>query len=95
MSRYIENPHIFNGFKYDLRIYILITSVDPLRIYIYKNGIVRFCTQKYNTRTKNCKKKYMHLTNFAVNKKNSKFVYNELAEVNIIIRMTERVVNGH
>jgi len=94
VSRYIENPHVFNGFKYDLRIYILVTSFDPLRIYIYKNGIVRFATQKYNTSPKCTKKKFVHLTNFAVNKKNSKFKYNEEAEVYFIIRKMERVVNG-
>ena len=37
ISKYI-NPHLINGFKYDLRIYILVTSFNPLIIYIYKNG---------------------------------------------------------
>ena len=75
------NPHTLNEYKYDLRIYVLVTSYDPLKIYIYKNGLVRFATQKYNTLAKCCKKRFMHLTNFAVNKKNSKFQYNEEAEV--------------
>ena len=35
ISEYISNPHLINNFKYDLRIYILVTSYDPLRIYFF------------------------------------------------------------
>ena len=41
---YISNPHLLNNFKYDLRVYVLITSIDPLRVYMYKDGLVRFAT---------------------------------------------------
>ena len=34
-SEYINNPHLINNFKYDLRIYIVVTSYDPLRIYMF------------------------------------------------------------
>lgn len=45
ISKYIQNPHLINGYKYDLRIYILVTSFDPLVIYMYKNGLIkRNCT---------------------------------------------------
>ena len=48
VSEYISNPLLFNGFKFDLRIYVAITSVNPLRIYIYEEGLTRFATCKYN-----------------------------------------------
>ena len=43
-SNYIVNPHLINGFKYDLRVYVLVTSFNPLKIYIYNDGLVRFAT---------------------------------------------------
>lgn len=77
VSRYIMNPHLINGLKYDLRVYVLVTSFNPLTIYIYNDGLVRFATEKYNLDPGNINKKFVHLTNFSINKKNvSKFVKN-------------------
>ena len=62
--------------KYDLRVYVLVTSYNPLKVYIYNDGLVRFATEKYSADPKALSKKYVHLTNFSVNKKNSNFVKN-------------------
>ena len=50
------------------------SSFDPLRIFVYDNGLARFATEKYSTSNKSCKVKYIHLTNFAINKKAPKFI---------------------
>ena len=77
---YIHNPLTFNGYKFDLRIYVALTSVNPLRIYIYDEGLVRFATCKYQSQPSqqgfSKASKFMHLTNFSVNKKNLNFVSN-------------------
>jgi tubulin polyglutamylase TTLL4 len=75
--RYIMNPHLINGLKYDLRVYVLVTSFCPLKVYLYNDGLVRFATEPYNTDPRNINQKFIHLTNFSINKKNTKFVKNE------------------
>ncbi len=72
VSQYVSNPHLIDGYKYDLRIYVLVTSFDPLKVYLFKEGLVRFATEKYTT--KNLKKNYIHLTNYSVNKKAEGYV---------------------
>ena len=47
VSRYIDNPLLINGLKFDIRLYVLLTSIDPLRIYIYNEGLVRFACDPY------------------------------------------------
>lgn len=44
---YIERPLIINGAKFDLRLYVYITCLDPLRIYFYRDGLVRFASVPY------------------------------------------------
>ena len=53
ISRYLCNPLLINGHKFDLRLYVLVTSYEPLRIYIFKEGLVRFASVEYNTRASN------------------------------------------
>ena len=47
VSEYIKNPMLINGYKFDLRIYVAITSINPLRVYRFKNGLVRFASEIY------------------------------------------------
>lgn len=63
-QEYIESA-LIDGIKFDLRIYALIASVRPLRIYVYRDGIARFCSEKAEAHTI-----YSELTNTAINKKN-------------------------
>lgn len=69
VQRYIHKPYLIDGFKFDLRIYVLVMSVDPLKAYIYKEGMARFATDKYKApKNSNLGNLYMHLTNYAINK---------------------------
>jgi tubulin polyglutamylase TTLL6/13 len=64
-----------------MRIYALIAGCDPLRIYIFNEGLVRFATEIYQeVDPTNIDNLYMHLTNYAINKDNPKYVFNESLE---------------
>ena len=43
---------------------------------MYNDGLVRFATEKYSNDPRKLQKKYVHLTNFSINKKNTNFVKN-------------------
>lgn len=72
IQKYLPNPYLIDGHKFDLRIYVLVSGVDPLRVYIYEEGLVRMATCKYTLN--NTKNRFIHLTNYAVNKKSKAFV---------------------
>lgn len=71
ISSYIFNPHLINNKKYDLRIYVVITNFNPLKIYVYKEGLVRFASENYDAL--NHYNKYMHLTNYSLNKESENY----------------------
>ena len=48
VQRYLERPLCFCGYKLDLRIYVLLVSAKPLRLYWFNDCLVRFATQKYD-----------------------------------------------
>lgn len=77
ISEYIQNPHLINGKKYDLRVYVMVTSYDPLMIYVYKEGLVRFATQKYSVDPESLKDRFVHLTNYSINKKSEDYIKNK------------------
>ncbi|XP_076007517.1 tubulin polyglutamylase TTLL7 [Genypterus blacodes] len=81
VQEYLDKPFLMEGYKFDLRIYILVTSCDPLRIFLYKDGLVRMGTEKYHAPSEaNLSQLYMHLTNYSVNKHNENFERDETVD---------------
>lgn len=76
-QEYLEAPYLIDNKKWDLRIYVLVTSYNPVRIYVFHNGLVRFCTEDYDICSSS---RFSHLTNFSVNKQSGQFIYSESHE---------------
>ena len=76
INRYLDKPHLINKKKYDLRIYVLVTSFSPLKIYLYQNGLVRFATEDY--RQGDYDNIYVHVTNYSINKNNINYKSNQI-----------------
>lgn len=77
VQKYVD-PLIIDGFKFDMRIYVLVTSVVPLTIYMYKEGLSRLATEPYEKPTdQNISDVYKHLTNYSINKLSNKFEYSK------------------
>lgn len=66
LQKYIENPLIVNKRKFDLRIWVLVTDVNPLTIWFWKKPYVRFPAADYNA--DNLNDRFIHLTNNSVAK---------------------------
>lgn len=77
VSRYISNPLLIQGLKFDLRIYVLVTSFDPLRAFIYREGLTRFASKPYNTDEASLGDSFVHLTNYSINKSAENFQENQ------------------
>eukprot|EP00820_Chromera_velia_P007819 Cvel_4144.t1-p1 / transcript=Cvel_4144.t1 / gene=Cvel_4144 / organism=Chromera_velia_CCMP2878 / gene_product=Probable beta-tubulin polyglutamylase, putative / transcript_product=Probable beta-tubulin polyglutamylase, putative / location=Cvel_scaffold177:107363-119403(+) / protein_length=1059 / sequence_SO=supercontig / SO=protein_coding / is_pseudo=false len=77
ITRYIARPFLIDNLKFDLRLYVLIAGCDPLRIFLHRDGLVRFATLPYATPTqRNIARSCMHLTNYAINKCSGHFRQN-------------------
>ncbi|CAG0914114.1 unnamed protein product [Notodromas monacha] len=76
---YVQDPLTIDGYKLDLRIYVLVTSVCPLRLYMYSEGLTRFATIPYaKADRENLSNHFLHLTNYTINKTSSAYSRDEL-----------------
>lgn len=74
VQSYIEHPMLISRKKFDLRLYVVVTSIEPLRAYLCREGIVRLCTEKYaRPAVHNINNHFVHLTNYSVNKANGEW----------------------
>ena len=70
----MTKPYLIDGFKFDLRLYVLINGIAPLRMYMYQDGLARFATVPYKSpNPQNMNNLCMHLTNYAINKTSEDF----------------------
>lgn len=75
---YIDDPFLIDNLKFDLRLYVLLYGINPLKIYLFDDGLARFATNKYvSAKESDLKDLFMHLTNYSINKNSAAFVQNQ------------------
>ncbi|XP_074044136.1 putative tubulin polyglutamylase TTLL2 isoform X2 [Macrotis lagotis] len=75
VQKYITNPFLIARYKCDLRIYVCVAGFQPLTIYLYQEGLVRFATEKFDL--SNLKNICAHLTNSSINKTGASYKKNK------------------
>lgn len=80
VQQYLSRPMLIQGAKFDLRLYVLVTSFNPLKVYIYPDGLVRFASVKYNNDINYLSDRFMHLTNYSINKTSANYTNSDCAD---------------
>lgn len=66
VQRYLPNPYLIGGKKFDIRTYVLVTSFNPLKAYLYREGFARLSGTRFSLDS--ISDTYVHLTNVAIQK---------------------------
>ena len=62
VSRYVKDPLLINNKKFDMRAYILVTGMNPLRIYFYRDGYIKIAVKDFTFNHKFIKDGCVHIT---------------------------------
>ena len=74
ITKYIHNAHLFNNRKYHLRLYLVITSIIPLKIYLYQNGQIVKASHNFTLDLNKIDDIQSYITNNYVNKNKDGYV---------------------
>ena len=66
VQRYIDRPFLIDGFKFDLRLYVVVTQFHPLEAFLSRLGLTRIASRRYSTNEQDRTNRQIHLTNTAV-----------------------------
>ena len=81
IQKYIENPLIINGRKFDIRQWVLVTDLNPLTIWLFETPYVRFGAENYHI--DDFKNVFSQLTGNSIAKHSEKF-NTEILLLNIV-----------
>ena len=70
VQEYLANPHTIRGHKYVLRLYVLISSLEPLRVYLYRQGFAKLASEPWDP--DDADNPYSQLTNPDINALNDR-----------------------
>ncbi|KAK4326664.1 hypothetical protein Pmani_002823 [Petrolisthes manimaculis] len=60
VQEFVHNPLLIDGYKFDIGVYTTVTSIQPLRVYMFEGDVLfRFCTEKYHPFDADVRDKYV------------------------------------
>jgi len=68
IQKYVHNPLLLDGHKFDLRLYVLVTSFAPLEAFPYRRGFARLSSRPFTADASHIADRFIHLTNSSVQK---------------------------
>ena len=83
VQEYVANPLLIGGKKFDLRVYCLVTSYNPMTVFLARSGFARFTSTRFSMDSSDIGNAYVHLTNVAVQKTNAKYDPSSGGKMNI------------
>ena len=76
IQKYIENPLVINGRKFDIRQWVLVTDLNPLTVWLFETPYVRFGAENYHI--DDFKNVFSQLTGNSIAKHSEKFNTGEI-----------------
>ena len=65
-QKYIQRPFLVNGRKFHMRLYLVITNMQPLHAILHREGLVLFAATNYSNSRETFQDLNIHLTNAAI-----------------------------
>lgn len=73
-QRYIADPLLLDGYKFDVRFHVLVTSCEPLRVFVHRYGVARLASSRYEEPARgNIRENTVHITNPWQNSHNANY----------------------
>jgi tubulin polyglutamylase TTLL9 len=72
-QHYISDPYLIGCRKFDLRLYVLVPSYQPLTVWLSRTGFARFSNHRFSMSGGDLKNAYVHLTNVAIQSNDPNF----------------------
>jgi tetratricopeptide (TPR) repeat protein len=81
LQEYVADPFLVNGIKFDMRCWVIVASVDPLRVYFSRRSYARFASEKYRPDSLS---RAVHVTNDGINRKDTDWTEYECGENRVV-----------